>query len=149
MKVKVKRKQVVDSIATIGDIYIDSVFFGATLENAPQKIKMPKITRIPSGTYRLKLKDVVTPLTELYRKKYDWFSYHLEIQDVPDFTNCYIHIGNRAEDTDACILVGSSQEYGKAFIGNSTTALRRFYETVVPVIQSGEYVYITIEDEVS
>lgn len=130
--------------ATIGLIYLDDNFAGMTLEDVHREVKVNGKTRIPAGEYQIKERKVLSPLTRKYREKYPWFTWHLEIQDVPSFSNVYLHVGNSAKDTDGCILVGSSYAYGSGFIGNSLARFERVYQEITSALHSGEDVYITI-----
>lgn len=140
-----------DGDSTIGFLKKDSSFECYTLEDQHQNSKVKSETRIPSGRYEIKHRKVLSGLTKHYRKKYDWFEWHLELQNVPDFKYVYIHIGNDDDDTDACILVGNSQisntKKHAGFIGNSTAAYRDLYTDVTIALSSGERVFITIHDE--
>lgn len=121
-----------------------------TLEDQAQLKKVHGETRIPQGTYEIKLREVLSGLTKKYRAKYDWFTWHLELQDVPEFDYVYIHIGNNDDHTDACILVGNTCDLtaGKnGFIGESTDAFKDFYLTVRPKLEAGERVFIHIFDQ--
>jgi hypothetical protein len=58
----------------------------------------------------------------------------LWLQNVPNFTYIYFHVGNDDEDTEGCILVGGScdsWETGGGRVRYSTHAYGRFYEKVV------------------
>jgi hypothetical protein len=109
------------------------VFQAYTLEDEAREVKVMKETRIPAGTYTVDVQKADTPLTLKYRAKYPWFKNHLEIKNVPGFTGIYIHLGNRDDDTDGCILLGdvaSNNIIGDGSISNSTIAFKRFYQSV-------------------
>ena len=139
-----------DAESTTGYYKIDGKFECFVLEDQKQLVKVPKETRIPAGTYKLGLRKVDSPKTQSYREKYDWFTWHIQILDVPDFQYVYIHIGNTDDDTDACHLVGDSvvnQGDIEDFLGHSTQAFKRFYQKVYPVLNEGvEPVTISIYD---
>jgi len=135
---------------TLGTVFLDGAFFCYSLEDAPSQSKISGKTRIPSGTYEVKFRKVLSGKTKQYRKRYSWFEWHLELQNVPNFKYVYIHIGNDHGDTDGCILVGNtannnSQEQG--FIGSSTPIFNKLYNKVYLALTEGERVYITILDE--
>lgn len=81
---------------TIGELSIDGMPFTFTLEDLPQKTKIPGKTRIPAGTYEVEI-------TWSGRFKRDLPL----LKDVPGFTGIRIHAGNTEADTSGCILVGS------------------------------------------
>lgn len=132
---------------TLGTLKDDHLFINMfTLEDEPRADKVAKETRIPAGTYEILERKVLSPMTNRYRAKYPWFKWHLELQQVPNFKNVYIHIGNTDEDTAGCILVGESTADGWA-IGNSRTAFTRLYHYIMGALNAGERVFITIIDE--
>lgn len=109
--------------------------------------RVSKTLPIPAGRYRLQLKKEETPLTLKYRTRFpEWFSWHIEIVGVPGFTDVYFHIGNRPEDSDACVLIGTTADVSFAFTCNSAGAYRRFYELITPRLEAGEEIWLTITD---
>ena len=67
----------------------------------------------------------------------------LWVRDVPGFEYILIHIGNDDDDTAGCLLVGTSSDAYKGFIGGSTTAYKRMYPKVAEAILNEEEVTIT------
>jgi hypothetical protein len=133
-----------------------TVFQGYTLEDQFNAVKIMKETRIPSGRYEIIINRTETPKTLQYRVRYNWFQYHLQLANVPGFQGIYIHIGNKDEDTDGCILLGDAA--GNNIIGDhgisvSTEAFRRFYVSAFDFLNHQEnkkYVnkaFITVKDE--
>ena len=53
-----------------------------------------------------------------------------------------IHIGNTAEDSAGCILVGENKEVGKVL--NSTATFRRVYDMLKTASDRGEPIQIEI-----
>lgn len=125
---------------TIGKLYIDDVYFCDTIEDVDRglyqgqnldlikKIKIPNKTAIPRGTYKITL-NVVSP-------KYSKKKIYQEIcngrvprlLNVPGYEGVLIHIGNTAEDSAGCILVGENKQVGKVL--NSTETFRRLYNKI-------------------
>ena len=125
-------------------------FQAYTLEDEYREVKEMKETRIPSGFYELGLQSIETPKTLAYRTKYPWFKNHIEIQKVPNFKGVYIHIGNKDEDTDGCLLLGDTANNNNVAIGEittSTVAFKRFYEVVHEALLKKEKVFLEIRDE--
>ena len=125
---------------TIGKLYIDDVYFCDTIEDVDRglyqgqnldlikKIKIPNKTAIPRGTYKITL-NVVSP-------KYSKKKIYQEIcngrvprlLNVPGYEGVLIHIGNTAEDSAGCILVGENKQVGKVL--NSTETFKRLYNKI-------------------
>ena len=125
---------------TIGKLYIDGVYFCDTVEDTDRglfqgqsldlikKIKIPNKTAIPTGTYKLTL-NIVSP-------KYSKKAIYQEIckgrvprlLDVPGYDGVLIHIGNSADDSSGCILVGQNKVVGKVI--NSTETFRKLYNKI-------------------
>lgn len=123
----------------------DGFYKAHTLEDEPRAIKVKGETRIQAGTYEIKERKVLSPLTEKYRNRFPWFQWHLQIMDVPGFDFIYIHIMNTDKDSDGCIGVG--YQTGDWKIWESTQAYRDFYFYVMGALNSGQRVWISIIDE--
>ena len=67
----------------------------------------------------------------------------LWVRDVPNFEYILIHIGNTDDDTAGCLLVGSTADKDKGFIGSSTTAYKTMYTKVLKALEEEEEVFIT------
>jgi len=130
--------------ATIGVLTREGKFEVFTLEDEKRTKKISGETRIPAGLYFIKFQKIVTPKTIAYRKRYDWFSFHLQIMNVAGFTNVYIHVGNYDTDTDGCVLLGLSADADKGTIGKSALAFKQLYLKVAPVLEAGEQVSLRI-----
>ena len=95
-----------DADATIGALYADGAFLCFTLEDEYRVEKLAKETRIPSGTYAIRLR-AAGGMHPKYKQRYgDLHQGMLHLQDVPDFDWVYLHTGNTDDHTDGCILVG-------------------------------------------
>ena len=126
---------------TIGDLYIDGVWFSNVLEDTDRgltddmseeeikKIKVYGRTAIPKGTYKVEV---------TYSPK---FKRYLPILlNVKGFSGIRVHSGNTAEDTLGCLLVGYNKVKGQVINSRVTsdklTALLR---------NTKEVIHITIE----
>lgn len=128
---------------TLGLLFVDGVFECFTLEDLPHEPKIWGKTRIPEGTYRIDLRKIGR-LHEKYSKRFpDFHKGMLWLRNVPNFEYIYIHIGNDAEDTDGCILVGYRPNSNLKRLVSSTVAYTKLYAKCV----HEEELTITIEDE--
>lgn len=107
-----------------------------TLEDEFRIKKVSKETRIPAGTYELKLRNE-GPLNGRYRLRFgDIHMGMIWLQNVPNFKWIYLHCGNDDEDTDGCILVGSYLRLNKVL--NSRSTYRAIYPGIVENIKAGQ-----------
>ena len=132
-----------DGNTTLGLLFIDGVFECYTIEDEEREEKIKGETRIPEGTYKLDFRRELSGLTHSYRRKYDWFDYHLHVKDVPNFKYVYIHVGNTEKNTDGCLLLGSTVDKDSMFQGRSTAAFKELYLKVGDAINKGEPINIT------
>lgn len=123
---------------TIGILSIDGKRFCETLEDTDRglkdsmsigqikSLKKPHITAIPTGVYEVNL-NTVSP-------KFGSRSFYKEVckgkvprlLNVKGFDGILIHAGNKAEDTDGCILVGQNKVVGQVI--NSQATFRKLYK---------------------
>ena len=126
-------------------------FLSHTLEDEERAIKIKGETRIPAGFYELAIKREETPLTLKCRKAYGtWFTYFIELLKVPGFNHVYIHAGNTDEHTDGCILLGRTSSILPGImqtLKESQLAVADFYSYAYPKLETGEKVFLVIEDE--
>ena len=136
---------------TIGRLYIDGKYFCDTIEDKDRglsqklpvtvnkNLKRRGVTAIPVGRYRVTL-DMVSPK---FSKKiaYQFCGGKLpRLINVPAFDGVLIHIGNTANDTEGCILVGKNKQVGKVL--DSTVTFRTLYEVLK---KAKDTIYITVE----
>ena len=113
--------------------------------NDPGEKKVWGKTRIPARVYEIKLRTLGT-LHEWYKKKYPFHKGMLHLQKVDNFRYVYIHIGNKADDSAGCLLVGT-KKVNNDYISGSTVAYTRLYAYCVDAIASEEGLFISIVDE--
>lgn len=131
---------------TIGELRLDGRLLAFTLEDEGRETKVVGETRIPAGTYPVRLR-AEGGHHQRYARRFakergpTWHRGMLEIQDVPGFRWVLIHIGNTERDTAGCVLVGDGVSgLGsdvRALVG-STTAYVRVYEELVRAAEAGE-----------
>lgn len=138
-----------DNESSLGVLTVNGEKFSFVIEDEKRDIKVKGETRISAGLYPVIFRKELTPLTKKYRAKYSWFTYHLELQNVPDFTNVYIHIGNFESSTAACQVVGNKAGFDdnnhfRNF--ESTDNFKRLYLLISDVLNGGEEVTYEIID---
>lgn len=93
--------------------------------------KVPNVTAIPRGRYRV----VITASPH--------FGCDLPLLvNVPGYTAVRIHWGNKAADTDGCILVGQTTEGN--IIYKSKAAFDVLFPKIKAAIAAGQDVFITV-----
>lgn len=130
MKLVLKRLHKTDK-STIGELYIDGKFECYTLEDVERKDKVYGKTAIPKGTY-----EVTMTMSNRFKKLMPL------LLNVPNYEGVRIHTGNKAEDTEGCILLGKTR--GVDFIGNSKLAVSNFYTKLEKELKTKK-VTLTIE----
>ena len=120
-----------------------------TLEDERREIKVPGETCIPAGEYQLTLR---TEGRHHQRYKDRYGENHkgmLWVRDVPDFTFILIHVGNKDDDTDGCLLLGDNAMQNLTEDGSITasrSAYQRVYPPIAAAIERGEDVSIHYVD---
>jgi hypothetical protein len=138
------------SSGLVFDITNGRKFLCYSLEDEYRNDKVMHETRVPAGTYQIKLRKE-GGFNARYTKKYGNFHKGmLHIQDVPGFEYILIHTGNTDEHTSGCLIVGDSQENNQlmknGFIGKSVQAYKRIYTPIAEALENGEEVTITYVD---
>ena len=124
---------------TLGSLYVDGEFECFTLEDVIREValqpvalwKIPGLTAIPSGAYQ-----VIVNMSNRFQKLLPL------LVDVPGFAGVRIHSGNRAADTEGCILVGSRR--GTAAVLESHVAFEALFAKIQAAIGRGEAVQVRI-----
>jgi len=140
---------------TLSLLFLDGKFECFILEDEEREVKVPGKTRIPEGTYEVKLRKDASPMNDSYSEKYpELHKGMLWLQDVPGFEWIYIHIGNKHEHTDGCLLTGDSLSSnvedagGVGYVGSSGKAYKRLYAKVLEVMEKGNKVWITVSQDI-
>ena len=136
---------------TVGSLFINGEFFCYTLEDTDRdltqdmsldEIKSKKVygkTAIPKGRYTVDMNTVSPKFKDKeWAKPYDGKLPRLV--GVPGYEGVLIHVGNTAEDTLGCILVGANHFNGK--LTNSTVT---FHRLMTMLTNSKELITITIQ----
>lgn len=149
MKLLLKRIAKKDKY-TIGNLYIDGVFFSNTIEDKDrgldqsmsvetiQKIKIKDETAIPTGTYNITMNVVSSRF-----KNRSWAKPYggklPRLLDVPGFEGVLIHVGNDQNSSSGCVCVGQNKVVGK--VVNSTAT----FHSLMNKLQGQSNITITIE----
>lgn len=120
------------AVSTIGEMYIDGVFECYTLEDVERPVKVYGKTAIPKGSYKVGI-----TMSNRFKKMMPI------LYNVPNFEGVRIHSGNKAEDTEGCILVGETR--GKDFIFQSKIAYSKLFDKMENAIKLKQQITITIE----
>ena len=136
--------------STLGLFFIDNKFECYTIEDEHREIKKRGETRIPEGIYDIRFREVMSGMTQRYREKYSFFTWHLQLMNVPGFEYIYIHAGNTEKDTDGCILIGdvaNNNQIERGSVAQSRQAFQRVYTKISMAIRNGNNVAINITDK--
>ena len=127
-------------LSTISNLFVDGVWECFVLEDTVreeagvpvEEWKVPTVTAIPSGTYRI-------DLTESVR-----FKRVLPILiGVEGFSGVRIHPGNGPEHTEGCLLPGKS--HGSNRVGNSKDAFDALFKKLVAAKEAGDTITIEVK----
>ena len=124
-------------------------FLAYTLEDEFREEKVSAETRIPEGTYDIKLRTTGGFHSRYANKFGDWHKGMLHVQDVPGFEYILIHTGNTDEHTMGCLLVADTSQQNitkEGFIGASTSAYKRIYPSLAQWLVDGNKLNITYID---
>lgn len=128
--------------STIGIIFIDTHAECFCLEDPVREVfgkpveewKVQNQTAIPIGRYRL-----AWTLSNRFKRE------TLQLLNINGFTGIRIHAGTTADDTEGCLLIGGMCDLDGS-IYKSKLSLQRLESKVLPKIQLGEPVWLTVEN---
>lgn len=150
MKLLLKRIAKKDTY-TIGKLYVDGKYVADTLEDKDkglrqdmslEEIKRIKVygqTAIPTGTYKIDMNTVSPKFKDRSWAK-PWKGKLPRLIDVPGYEGVLIHVGNQAQDSLGCVLVGQNKVKGRVI--NSTAT---FGKLMSVLLQDKDNITITIE----
>lgn len=124
---------------TIGHLYIDGKYFCDTIEDADRglsqsmteaeiiRLKVYGHTAIPTGEYEVSLE---YPSSTFRNRSWAKFcdGYLPRIMNVKGFSGVLIHVGNTAEDSLGCVIVGENKAKGKVL--NSANTFHKLYDVL-------------------
>lgn len=119
-----------DTRATLGQLFADGAFLCYTLEPSEYLDAYPAI---PAGKYR-----VVINYSNRFKRRLPL------ILDVPGRLGIRVHPGNVPDDTEGCILLGTSSLADE--LGNSRIACDMLQSRIARPLARGEDVWLTVRE---
>lgn len=113
---------------TLGELFIDGVFFCYTVEDKVRDVKIKGVTAIAYGRYKM-----IVNMSNRFKKEMPL------LLDVPFFDGVRVHSGNTAEDSEGCIIVGMVKTDNG--VGMSRVAFTKLMEK----LKGQNNIYITIK----
>lgn len=119
-----------------GKLYVNGVFECFTLEDVDRKLenggeKIYGRTAIPRGTY-----EVIINHSQRFKRDLPL------LLNVPAFSGVRIHSGNTSEDTEGCILVGSTR--GDQRVNNSRVAFNKLFDQLDEAYAANESIELEV-----
>lgn len=125
---------------TMSAIYVGGALLCYGLEDEYRSKKVAGETRVPAGKYEVKLRSEGGIHPKYLQAFPDIHKGMLWLQDVPNFTYIYFHMGNTDEHSAGCILVAHDTHIdnsGTITLRNSRTAYQALYERVMDAAWHG------------
>ncbi len=126
MKIEIIRKHFLPT-CTIGELSVDGEFVCLTIEDKVRQVagepvsawKVPKATAIPVGEYEVQI-----TMSSRFKRPLPL------LVGVEGFEGVRIHTGNTSEDTEGCVIVGSTWDCKSDFIGGSRAAFDKLFNGI-------------------
>lgn len=123
--------------STISTVSLDGLPECFFLEDVVREVKIPGVTAIPYGRYK-----VIVTKSNRFSQLAGKDVYLPLFLKVPGFEGVRIHSGNKPEDTEGCLLPGT--QYVTNQVMNSRTAFISLNEKINDALKRGENVWITV-----
>ena len=126
--------------STISQLTVDGVNECFVCEDKTRLPNEPKVfgeTAIPIGTY-----GIIVTKSDRFSKMEGHDIYLPLLLNVPGYEGVRIHPGNKPEDTEGCLLPGTTK--GVDSVGNSRTAWIQLNDKINAALKKGEGVTIEI-----
>ncbi len=117
--------------STIGELFVNGAFECFILEDPVRPAKIPGITAIPAGRY-----EIVRTFSNRFQRILPL------LLNVPNFDGVRMHPGNKAEDTEGCLLPGKTK--AKDWVSQSGAAFNQLEAKIIAALNAGQRVFITI-----
>ena len=140
------------TLGILFDVTEGRKFLCFTIEDEARDTKVMGETRIPAGTYKIKLRKEGGYHNRYVKKFGSMHKGMIHVQDVPGFTYILWHTGNTDEHTNGCLLFGDTSQQNltkEGFIGASTDSYKRVYPSIAEALErdgEGEVTYIDYDD---
>lgn len=140
---------------TIGKLYINGALCCDTIEDRDRgldqsmseanirKIKVPKETAIPTGTYEVVMNVVSGTFSKKEKYKKLCGGKVPRLKYVKGFSGILIHSGVDQNSSAGCIIVGQNKQVGKVI--NSWDTFKKLYARLKAASDKGETITITIQ----
>jgi len=135
MKIEVKRTWFDAKLGTLGQMYVDDLFVGYTLEDPvrPFGVKIHGQTAIPVGLYKIEIRH-----SAKFQRDMPF------LVGVSNFVGVMIHWGNTTADTEGCILVGDVPDTDQFQVLSSRPCFAKLWEQIEAAHKRGEEITIEI-----
>lgn len=131
MKLELVRKVKTEE-STVGVLSVDGKIECFTLEDKEREEKVFGKTAIPVGQY-----EVGISFSNRFKKDLPI------LFNVPGYEGVRIHSGNTAEDTEGCILVGTTSARNQVL--NSRIAFQKLFDKLKTAVANKEKIILTIK----
>jgi hypothetical protein len=137
------KRRLSNDVCTIGDLYVEGEFECHTLEDPVRENPLLPVaawkiagkTAIPAGTYK-----VIITWSPRFKRMLPL------LVAVDGFVGVRIHAGNIAADTDGCLVTGLVVAPDGRSVQKSRLAFEGVFEVIDAALDSGEDVFLTIEN---
>lgn len=120
---------------TTGRLYLGGTFVCHTLEDAIRDVKIKGETAIPAGTYK-----IAVTMSNRFKKPLPL------LLNVPNYEGIRIHPGNTKEDTEGCILPGTTVSSDGMKVYESRIAFNKLFALIQAAVDKNEPVTIDIHN---
>lgn len=134
--------------STLGRFILNGTHLCYTVEDARRDAKIPAVTCIPEGVYRItlyKAGEKHKKYAQLYPEMHRGM---LLINDVPNFVATEIHGGNDENDTEGCVCVGAAPlviKGGEFWVQQSQDTYKMMYPKIAGPLVAGDRVFLDVK----